>query len=107
MVTRLITLPTSDVRHPIYVTGGQAEVTTGLILPLPKHFDLALGHHILSEQFQLVHLDPRDHLERNKFNDILCYIVCRDSQTCCRLSHSTVHCILTLASLTPGPLVTL
>ena len=54
---------------------GQTEVTTGLILPLPKRFDLWLGRRVLSEQLQLVHLEPSDLLERNKFTDILCNIV--------------------------------
>lgn len=39
--------------------------------PAPERFDLAISRHILSERLQLVHLEPRDLLERNKFTDIL------------------------------------
>ena len=57
--------------QPRDLSGGQTEVATELVLPLPQPLDLALGRHILSEQLQLVHLEPRHLLERNKIT--FCY----------------------------------
>ena len=57
--------------QPRDLSGGQAEVATELVLSLPQPLDLALGRHVLSEQLQLVHLEPRHLLETNKIK--FCY----------------------------------
>ena len=44
--------------QPRDLSGGQAEVTTQLMFSLPQPLNLSLGSHILSEQLQLVHLQP-------------------------------------------------
>ena len=75
MTEIIISLMTKDLiiisPQPRDLSGGQTEVATELVLSLPQPLDLALGRHVLSEQLQLVHLEPRHLLEKNKIK--FCY----------------------------------
>jgi len=46
--------------QPVDLPAGRSEVTLQLQLPLSQSFNFSLSGHVLSEEFQLVHLQFRD-----------------------------------------------
>ena len=51
--------------EPLDLPGGEAEVAAELQLSLPQPLDLALCRHVLTQQLQLVTLQPRHLLQQH------------------------------------------